>query len=93
MLAIDLVASALALLVLSPVLLVIAALIFFADGRPALFRQERASRASHVFRIYKFWTMPLWRGTDVQPYCPTRIGLPPWADGSAKRAWTSCRRF
>jgi lipopolysaccharide/colanic/teichoic acid biosynthesis glycosyltransferase len=62
--AIDLVAAALTLLVLSPVLLIIAALIFFADGRPILFRQERAGRAGHVFRITKFRTMSLRRGTD-----------------------------
>jgi lipopolysaccharide/colanic/teichoic acid biosynthesis glycosyltransferase len=62
--AIDLVASALALLVLSPVLLIIAGLIFFAEGRPVIFRQERAGRAGHVFRIYKFRTMSLGRGAD-----------------------------
>jgi lipopolysaccharide/colanic/teichoic acid biosynthesis glycosyltransferase len=51
MLAIDLVASALALLVLSPVVLVIAALIFFADGRLALpsgARQPRQPCVPHL---------------------------------------------
>jgi lipopolysaccharide/colanic/teichoic acid biosynthesis glycosyltransferase len=62
--AFDLVTSALALPVLSPVLLVIAALIFFADGRPVLFRQERAGRAGQVFRINKFRTMSISRRTD-----------------------------
>lgn len=64
--AIDLVASALGLVVLSPVLLILAALIFFVDGRPALFRQERVGKAGRVFRIYKFRTMSLRRGTDGQ---------------------------
>jgi lipopolysaccharide/colanic/teichoic acid biosynthesis glycosyltransferase len=64
--AFDLVASALALLVLSPMLLIIAAFIFFADGRPVLFRQERAGHAGHVFRISKFRTMSLRRGADAE---------------------------
>ena len=64
--AIDLVASALGLLVLSPILLVIAALIFFTAGRPILFRQQRAGRAGRVFRIYKFRTMSLRHGIDGQ---------------------------
>jgi sugar transferase EpsL len=62
--AIDLVASALTLLVLSPLLLMIAALIFVVDGRPVFFRQDRVGRGGRVFRIYKFRTMSFQPGPD-----------------------------
>jgi len=52
----DLAAAALALVLLSPVLVVIAALIR-RDGGPALFLQARAGRGGAVFQCYKFRTM------------------------------------
>ncbi len=47
----------LALLVLSPVLLVVAAIVFFGLGRPVLFRQIRSGRHGVPFQMIKFRTM------------------------------------
>jgi lipopolysaccharide/colanic/teichoic acid biosynthesis glycosyltransferase len=54
---IDLSASALALLLLSPVLLVLAVVVWFTLGWPVLFRQVRPGREERPFTIYKFRTM------------------------------------
>lgn len=54
--AIDLVGSALALIVLSPVILILA-LIVRRDGGPALYSQKRVTRDGKVFKLYKFRTM------------------------------------
>lgn len=53
----DVVGSALVLLVLSPLLVVTAAAIRLVDGPPVLFRQDRAGLGGRVFRCYKFRTM------------------------------------
>lgn len=53
----DLVGAALALLLLSPLLLAIAAWIRLDSPGPALFRQERVGRGGRPFRIHKFRTM------------------------------------
>jgi lipopolysaccharide/colanic/teichoic acid biosynthesis glycosyltransferase len=58
----DLVVAVLLLIVLSPVLITIAALIRIRDGSPVLFRQERVGRNSVPFRVLKFRTM---RSTDA----------------------------
>ena len=55
--ALDLVASALGLLLLWPVFLVIAAFIKAEDGGPVLFRQQRVGRKLKTFYILKFRTM------------------------------------
>ena len=52
----DIVCSGLALLVLSPVLLVIAIAVC-SDGGPAIFAQERVGKDGKIFRIYKFRSM------------------------------------
>lgn len=49
--------SLLALILLSPVLLVIAALVRLHLGSPVLFRQERAGKWGKPFYMYKFRTM------------------------------------
>ena len=54
--AFDVVASALGLLLLAP-LLVVLVLLVRADGGPAFFRQERIGRHGRSFRIWKFRTM------------------------------------
>jgi len=53
----DLVVSGLALVVLSPLLLIIATLVKLDSPGPALFRQERVGRFGRPFRMHKFRTM------------------------------------
>jgi lipopolysaccharide/colanic/teichoic acid biosynthesis glycosyltransferase len=53
----DLVVASTALVLLSPVLLVIAGVILLGSGRPVLFRQTRVGRGGRPFRIVKFRTM------------------------------------
>jgi lipopolysaccharide/colanic/teichoic acid biosynthesis glycosyltransferase len=60
----DIVFSALALLVLLPLLIAIGLVIRLGSKGPAIFRQERAGRNGKPFIFYKFRTM---RG-DVDPY-------------------------
>jgi exopolysaccharide biosynthesis polyprenyl glycosylphosphotransferase len=53
----DIVFSALALLLLSPLLLLLAILVKLNSPGPVLYRQERLGRDNHVFSILKFRTM------------------------------------
>ncbi|AVA36759.1 MULTISPECIES: sugar transferase [Cupriavidus] len=53
----DLVASALGLLVLAPLLLALALLVKLESPGPVFFRQERVGRYGRLFRIHKFRTM------------------------------------
>lgn len=53
----DFVSSLLGILILSPLLFVIAAMIICTDGKPVLFEQERVGFLGKRFRIYKFRTM------------------------------------
>lgn len=53
----DLAASALALLLLAPMLLLIALVIRLDSPGPVFFRQERVGRFGRLFRIHKFRTM------------------------------------
>ena len=53
----DMVISALALIVLSPVMLVSAILIRLTSPGPAIFRQTRIGRGAKEYTIYKFRTM------------------------------------
>ena len=55
--ALDLVASALGLLLLWPVFLVVAVIVKVEDGGPVLFRQQRMGRGCRAFTILKFRTM------------------------------------
>jgi len=57
--AIDLVGSAVGLLLLSPLFLVLAVAIVVDSGRPVLFRQVRLARGLREFRVLKFRTMKL----------------------------------
>ncbi len=49
--------SLLALIVLSPVILVLALLVLMLSGRPVIFKQERVGYKNKLFTIYKFRTM------------------------------------
>ncbi len=53
----DIVASCLGLIFLSPVFLISAVLIFFEDGGPVIYRQDRNGLNGKVFRMYKFRSM------------------------------------
>src|SRR4029079_910410 len=53
----DIVIAAASIIVLSPVLLILAGLIWLQDGRPILFRQERVGLHGRPFRVAKFRTM------------------------------------
>jgi sugar transferase EpsL len=53
----DLLAASLALVLLSPVLLVVALLVRIVHGRPVLFGQVRPGYRGRLFRIFKFRTM------------------------------------
>lgn len=53
----DIVVSAVALALLSPVLLTVAVLVLLDLGRPVLFRQTRPGRGAVPFTLYKFRTM------------------------------------
>ena len=53
----DIILSLIALIILSPLLLVVSIMIYFKLGRPILFVQERVGRNNKVFKMYKFRTM------------------------------------
>ena len=62
----DVIAAALALLLLSPLLLVLAVLVRILLGSPVLFRQERPGLKGDAFQLLKFRTMTDACGTDGQ---------------------------
>jgi lipopolysaccharide/colanic/teichoic acid biosynthesis glycosyltransferase len=53
----DLVLSLLAIIALSPVLIIVAIFVRFKLGSPVLFKQERPGLNEKIFRMYKFRTM------------------------------------
>lgn len=53
----DFLFSLLALIVLSPVMIVVAFLVFISSGSPVIFKQERVGYGNRLFTIYKFRTM------------------------------------
>lgn len=53
----DILLSALALIVLSPVMLVVAILVRLKLGSPVIFKQERPGKDEKIFSMYKFRTM------------------------------------
>lgn len=53
----DVVLSTIALIMLSPVLLVIAILVRIKHGSPVIFKQDRPGKDEKVFKLYKFRTM------------------------------------
>jgi exopolysaccharide production protein ExoY len=54
---VDLVVSGVALILLAPVMVLIAAALLVFDGRPIFYRQFRVGRARRAFKIVKFRTM------------------------------------
>ena len=55
-----------------PLAAIVALAIMLADGRPVLFRQERAGKGGRIFTMLKFRTMRAGEGTDAERL--TRIG-------------------
>ncbi|MCH2199525.1 MAG: sugar transferase [Flavobacteriales bacterium] len=53
----DMLASAIAIIVLLPLFIIIATWIFIDDGTPIFFRQRRVGKDQREFRIYKFRSM------------------------------------
>lgn len=53
----DFIFSLLAIIILSPVILVISLLVYFSSGSPVIFKQQRVGYKNKVFTIYKFRTM------------------------------------
>jgi exopolysaccharide biosynthesis polyprenyl glycosylphosphotransferase len=53
----DRMVAAAALVLLSPLMVILAATIWLSDRGPALFTQVRVGKDGHMFRIYKFRTM------------------------------------
>lgn len=53
----DFLCALLAIIVLSPVMLITAILVAVKIGRPVLFKQERPGKNAKIFKIYKFRTM------------------------------------
>lgn len=62
----DLCLTLLALLLLSPLLLIICPLLLIRQGHPLFFRQPRPGYKGRIFTIYKFRTMSSARGADGQ---------------------------
>ena len=54
---VDFVAACAGLVALAPLIAVVAALVFCAMGRPALFAQRRPGKEGRLFTLYKFRTM------------------------------------
>jgi len=55
--AFDIAASVSALFLLSPLLAMVSFLVFFDDGAPVVFKQDRVGKNNEIFKIYKFRTM------------------------------------
>jgi len=53
----DMLMSALALAIFSPIMLFVAAVVKFSDGGPVLYKQSRVGEDGRVFKIYKFRSM------------------------------------
>lgn len=64
--AMDIAVSLVALVVLSPLLLVCAIAIKCCDRGPVIYRQRRATRGGRIFEIYKFRTMRVCADTEKQ---------------------------
>lgn len=63
----DVVAALMALVVLSPILLLLGMIVLLAFGPPVLFRQQRAGYKGRPFYIYKFRTMTEERDSQGKP--------------------------
>lgn len=53
----DVILSALALIILSPIMIILYVLVLVFLGRPGIFKQERPGKNEKIFTLYKFRTM------------------------------------
>ncbi len=53
----DFIVSLFAVILLSPLFLIVSILILATDGSPVLFKQERVGKGNRLFTVYKFRTM------------------------------------
>ncbi|MBN3960623.1 sugar transferase [Nostoc sp. NMS8] len=60
----DILVAAIALLIISPVLLIVAIAIYVHMGNPIVFSQQRPGKDGQIFTCYKFRTMTNDRGAD-----------------------------
>jgi sugar transferase EpsL len=60
----DLLISAIVLIVFAPMMLATAAAIRMTMGKPVLYRQQRPGYKGHIFTLYKFRTLTYSRGTQ-----------------------------
>jgi O-antigen biosynthesis protein WbqP len=73
----DIVASLVAIILLSPVLLVLALGARLSSPGPAIFRQGRVGRNGRIFTLFKFRSMPLQTG-DVSSDQLGAVQIPPF---------------
>lgn len=83
--ALDIFVSALGLLLLVPVFLILAVLVFFKIGWPVIFAQERPGLHGRPFRLYKFRSMSDLRDAEGNLLSDDRRLLP---FGSFLRRWS-----
>ena len=67
----DFILSLIALIVLSPVLLVVAILVRIKLGSPIIFKQQRPGKDEKIFTLYKFRTMTD-KKTKMETYFQTQ---------------------
>ena len=53
----DIILSFLAIIILSPIILIVCILVYFKLGSPVFFTQERPGKDEKIFKMYKFRTM------------------------------------
>ncbi|QXD14332.1 sugar transferase [Rhodocaloribacter litoris] len=90
----DVLGAALLLLLLAPVLVVVAWLIFLEDGSPVLFRQRRIGRHGRPFRLLKFRTLRRKRHDPTRPAeVVTHVGrfLRRWGVDELPQLWNVLR--
>jgi len=67
----DIVMALLGLIILSPLFIVIALIIFFSSGSPVFYSQKRVGKKHRIFKLFKFRTML--PGTDNQSLLTTGL--------------------
>lgn len=70
----DLVFSSVALVILSPVLLITALVVYVKLGRPILFTQKRPGKNRRIFKLYKFRSMSISTSDVIQIDDEERLG-------------------